>query len=181
MEGTIVGTVAYMSPEQAQGKKVDARSDIFSFGAVLYEMITGRRAFAGETKLVDTDGHSTQRAGAAQPDLAGMPRELDRIVARCLRKDPERRFQNAADLKVALQEIKEESESGQPAAALRASPRRSRGSLVAGIACLCVTSRPPSAIWLVEQDTLRNRPASDFHALDLGFGTDNGSRHFARR
>lgn len=111
-EGTIIGTVAYMSPEQAQAKKVDARSDIFSFGSVLYEMITGRRAFQGETKLATLSAilkEDPKPISAAAPDA---PRDLEKIVSRCLRKDPERRFQHMADVKVALGELKEESESG---------------------------------------------------------------------
>jgi Tol biopolymer transport system component len=107
-EGKIVGTVAYMSPEQAQGLTVDARSDIFSFGAVLYEMLTGRRAFGGDNKI------STIAAilDREPQTLVTSTRELDRVVTRCLRKDPARRFQTMADLAVALQELKEESESG---------------------------------------------------------------------
>ena len=112
--GTIVGTVTYISPEQAQGKKVDVRSDIFSFGAVLYEMITGRRAFPGETKASTLEAILHGEPVPLREISAATPREMERIVARCLRKDPERRFQDAADLKVALQEIKEEYESNQP-------------------------------------------------------------------
>jgi len=109
-EGQILGTVAYMSPEQAQGLKVDVRSDIFSFGAVLYEMLTGRRAFTGDTKM-STVAAILNR----EPEPLGetTPRELDRIVTRCLKKDPARRIQTMADLKVALQELKDESDSGR--------------------------------------------------------------------
>ena len=107
-----------MSPEQAEGKKVDARTDIFSFGALLYEMVTGRRAFQG-------DSQARRRLSAilreepkpASQVVEGLPRELERIIARCLRKSPERRFQTMADLKVALEELKEESDSGTLGAA----------------------------------------------------------------
>jgi serine/threonine protein kinase len=110
-EGTIVGTVNYMSPEQAQGKRVDARSDIFSFGSVLYEMVTGRRAFQGDSKLATLSAILNQ-----EPVLLGaaseMPRDVGKIVTRCLRKDAARRFQDTDDLKIALEELREESQSG---------------------------------------------------------------------
>src|SRR5713226_1612589 len=112
-EGTIVGTVAYMSPEQAEGKKVDVRSDIFSFGSVLYEMVTGRRAFRGDSRLSTLSAILKEEPAPAPPDV---PRDLDKIIVRCLRKDPARRFQHADDLKVALLELKEESDSGKLAA-----------------------------------------------------------------
>jgi len=108
-EGAILGTVAYMSPEQAEGKKLDARSDIFSFGSVLYEMATGRRPFGGANKI------STLAAilHTEPPPLAevapDLPAELDKIISRCLRKDPDRRAQHAADIKLALEELREDS------------------------------------------------------------------------
>ena len=108
-EGMIVGTAAYMSPEQAQGKPVDGRSDIFSFGAVLYEMIGGRRAFQGANQ-VSTLAAILEKEPALL--AARIPRELERVVMRCLRKDPERRFQHMGDLRVAPEELKEESDSG---------------------------------------------------------------------
>jgi len=111
-EGTIVGTVSYMSPEQAEGKKVDARSDIFSFGALLYEMVTGRRAFQGDSRLSTLTAILREEPKPASQIVEGLPRELERIIGRCLRKDPERRFQAMPDLKVALEELKEESDSG---------------------------------------------------------------------
>lgn len=98
--GMRAGTAAYMSPEQAEGRKVDCRSDIFSFGAVLYEMLAGRRAFR-------SDSAASTIAAVLQeepPPLAdGIPREVREAVARCLRKDPAQRFQRASDLKMALE------------------------------------------------------------------------------
>ncbi len=111
-EGTIAGTAAYMSPEQAESKPVDARSDIFSFGAVLYEMATGTRAFHGDSKLSTLSAVLREQPKPASQVASDVPRELDRIIARCLRKDPARRFQAMPDLKVALEELKEESDSG---------------------------------------------------------------------
>src|SRR5262249_35850161 len=104
-EGVILGTVAYMSPEQAQSVKPDARSDIFSFGAVLYEMATGRRAFSGATKISTLSAILHKEPTAVHEIAADTPRDLEKIITRCLRKDPDRRFQHMDDLKVALQEL----------------------------------------------------------------------------
>ncbi len=110
-EGILLGTTAYMSPEQVQGKLVDARSDIFSFGAVLYEMLTGKHAFRGDSKLSILSAILEKEPEPISLVRKGIPTELERIVARCLRKDADRRFQHMADLKVALEELKERSES----------------------------------------------------------------------
>src|SRR5271170_3126612 len=110
-EGTILGTVAYMSPEQADGKKVDTRSDVFSFGSVLYEMVTGQRAFAGGSKLSSLSAVLHTEPQPASQAVADVPQELDRIIARCLKKDPVRRWQSMADVKVALDELRDEMES----------------------------------------------------------------------
>jgi len=109
-EGIIVGTVTYMSPEQAEGKRVDARSDIFSFGSLLYEMVTGRRAFQKESKS-STLGAIIHK----EPESLGTetPHDLEKIIKRCLQKDTARRYQHMDDLKIALQELKEESDSGK--------------------------------------------------------------------
>jgi serine/threonine protein kinase len=112
-EGMILGTVSYMSPEQAEGKKLDARSDIFSFGALLYEMISGQKAFEGDSKVSTLAAILKQEPKAISQLAAGIPPELERIINRCLRKDPAKRFQHMDDVKVELEELKEESDSGK--------------------------------------------------------------------
>jgi serine/threonine protein kinase/Tol biopolymer transport system component len=111
--GTIIGTVAYMSPEQAEAHKVDARSDIFSFGALLYEMVTGRRAFVGSSKLSTLASILHKDPEPLGQTAGAMPRDLDRIIARCLRKDPQRRWQSMADLKIALEDLLADVEAGK--------------------------------------------------------------------
>jgi serine/threonine-protein kinase len=104
LDGTVVGTVGYMAAEQLRGQIVDPRTDIFAVGAVLYEMVTGERAFKGDS-LADTMSAVLREAA---PDLSirsGMPPALARIVTRCLDKDPDRRFQSARDLTFALEPL----------------------------------------------------------------------------
>jgi serine/threonine protein kinase len=122
-EGTILGTVAYMSPEQAEGKLLDARSDIFSFGAVLYEMVTGRRAFSGETRISTLAAILTRDPKPVSEVVHDVPVELERLITRCLRKDPERRFQHMGDVRVVLSELNEESDSGRVLMASAVVPR----------------------------------------------------------
>jgi serine/threonine protein kinase len=110
--GTVLGTVSYMSPEQAEGKGVDARSDIFSFGSLLYEMVTGQCAFQGDSSASTLAAILTKDPKPAREIGRSVPQELERVINRCLRKDPTRRFQHMDDLRVALQELKEETDSG---------------------------------------------------------------------
>ena len=124
-EGTILGTVAYMSPEQADGKRVDSRSDVFSFGSVLYEMATGQRAFAGGSKLSSLSAVLYKDPQPASQAVADVPPELDRVIARCLKKDPERRWQTMADVKVALEELRDEVDASNFAGAIPVPKARS--------------------------------------------------------
>ena len=106
MSGVVVGTTQYMSPEQATGGKVDARSDIFSFGALLYEMATGKRAFQGDTPMATVTSILTQDPS---PLGATIPPTVANVIQRCLRKDPTRRFQTMADVKAALEDAKDQA------------------------------------------------------------------------
>ena len=117
--GRIVGTAAYMSPEQAEAKRVDQRSDIFSFGSVLYEMLTGARAFRGESSVSTLSAVLTSEPTPPSELVPDLPREIERVVLRCLRKDPARRFQVMADLAVELEELKTESSSHVTAPVVR--------------------------------------------------------------
>lgn len=110
--GVVLGTAQYMSPEQATGKRVDARSDIFSFGAVLYEMVAGRRAFQADSLMETVAAILNQEP---KPLPAKVPDELSKVIQRCLRKAPARRYQTVADLKVALEDVREETRAGRHA------------------------------------------------------------------
>lgn len=103
-EGAILGTIAYMSPEQAEGKAIDGRSDIFSFGAVLYEMISGRRAFEGGSRLATLSAILGKEPAPLAELAPSVPARLEKTILRCLRKNPEERFADAAALASALEE-----------------------------------------------------------------------------
>jgi serine/threonine protein kinase len=163
-KGTIVGTTAYMSPEQAAGRKMDARSDIFSFGSVLYEMVTGRRAFEADSKF-STLAAVIERDPAS---LAGeVPYELERIIGRCLKKDPERRFQHMHDLKVELQEFKEDSDSGRVQPAPSSSRQVKSTKLVMGGFAVAAVIAAVFAGWYLLNQQHPAGPALSLTAIPL--------------
>ncbi|MBL8291895.1 MAG: serine/threonine-protein kinase, partial [Bryobacterales bacterium] len=133
-EGQILGTAAYMAPEQVEGKKVDARTDVFAFGILLYEMLTGKRVFERPSRI-STLSAVLQEQPPAITDPA-IPAELLRVVTRCLRKEPDRRYQTMRDVRNALDEIREDSESGRLTApvALPAKPGSQRSLVLVGTA-----------------------------------------------
>src|SRR5262245_22788629 len=124
--GTVVGTVAYMSPEQARGEKLDGRSDLFSFGLVLYEMLTGRRPFPGPTTAVIFDAILNKTPTPPRQVNPEVPAALERVVVKALEKDRDRRYQTAADLRADLQRLKREAEFGRVGAAGPAGAPRPR-------------------------------------------------------
>jgi len=145
--GMVVGTVAYMAPEQLRGKPVDHRSDIFSVGAILYEMLAGRRAFRGETEVDTITAVLREDPPEINLQQAGIPLPFQQIVRHCLEKDSEKRFQSARDLAFALETLS--NPSGELAASI--DPRKPRTRILpwalalAGliaIAALLVLARP---------------------------------------
>ena len=137
--GMVMGTVPYMSPEQARGRAVDRRTDIWSLGCVLYECLTGRRAFEGET-ATDVLAKILEREPSWEALPARTPARVRELVERCLEKDPRDRIRDSGDVRIELERARsarEWSSSGAVAAA-RPAPWRSRGQLLWGIAGLAV-------------------------------------------
>jgi eukaryotic-like serine/threonine-protein kinase len=143
--GMIVGSVAYMSPEQAEGKKVDARSDIFSFGAIMYEMLSGQRAFRADSTPATLAAVINLEPRPLTNLAEGVPQAVERLVSRCLRKDLSRRAQHASDVKVALEELREDSTSG--ALAAPAPVRTSRRSAPMALTALLLLAVIGAAAW----------------------------------
>jgi Tol biopolymer transport system component len=125
-EGQIIGTPNYMSPEQAEGRPVDPRSDIFSFGSMLYEMITGRVAFRRDTALATLTAITRDEPQKMSAVVDAVPHELERIVTKCLRKDPARRAQSMADLRVALEDVRDDLVAGRIDSPTSAAPQTTR-------------------------------------------------------
>lgn len=140
-EGIVLGTIPYMSPEQVEGKEVDRRSDIFSLGAVLYEMVTGKRAFEGKNQLSVVSAILEKNPLPITSLKPSMPPALDHAVAICLAKDPEERWQTARDLGLELKWIAEvDSVTGIPAQVVSRQKFRERlaWAVAAAVAIACV-------------------------------------------
>jgi len=111
--GTAVGTISYMSPEQVRGKELDARTDLFSFGTVLYEMATGKLPFPGETAGTIFDSILNRTPVAVGRLNGNVPADLERIICKCLEKDPTLRYQHASDIRTDLQRLKRETDTAR--------------------------------------------------------------------
>ena len=114
--GTALGTVAYMSPEQVRGEKLDARTDLFSFGLVLYEMATGRQAFTGNTSGIIFNAILEREPAPASRVNPDLPPKIEEIISKAIEKDPKLRYQHAADLRTDLQRLKRDSSSARHSA-----------------------------------------------------------------
>jgi serine/threonine protein kinase/tetratricopeptide (TPR) repeat protein len=143
IQGQIVGTVAYMSPEQAEGKPVDPRSDVFSLGILLFEMACGQRPFEGDTAISLLSSILRSEPPALSELRPKYPRQLERILSRCLRKDPNRRFQSALGLHTELQAL--ESESTPPVEPGRSLAPWRRAAAVGGLLVVALLG----GYWLV--------------------------------
>jgi Tol biopolymer transport system component len=140
VQGTILGTFQYMAPEQLEGQEADARSDIFAFGAVVYEMVTGRKAFEGRSQaslIAAILEHDPPPLSSAEP-LA--PRALDHIVEKCLAKHPEDRWQTAADLRSELRWVSEGATEGTSGTGAIAKHRRSTAWMLGLVAALAIAA-----------------------------------------
>jgi serine/threonine protein kinase/Tol biopolymer transport system component len=171
--GVVLGTLGYMSPEQVRGKPADARSDIFSFGAILYEMLSGRRAFHGDS-AADTMSAILKED---PPDLSvtnqSVPPGLDRIVRHCLEKSPERRFHSAHDIAFDLESLSSVSQPGAIQATQLSARRRLPGSLLT-VPALALGLLAGYLLW-------KSRPvtAPSFHRLTYRRGVISGARFVA--
>jgi TolB-like protein/Flp pilus assembly protein TadD len=187
-DGKIVGTFSYMSPEQAEGKPVDARSDVFSLGILLYEMATGERPFQGDTSISVLSAILKDNPKSASDTNPRMPRAVARVIQRCLSKAPEDRFQSAQGLKAELVLLKGESESGdlgEPAPSRQAGEPPS-GVFVGGIVIkssvgLLALAALVVAVWIFSRSGEEAAPVSSGAAVTgepdpSGFAADGRKR-----
>jgi Tol biopolymer transport system component len=177
--GTVLGTFQYMAPEQLEGKDADARSDIFAFGAVLYEMATGKKAFSGKSQA-SLIGSILRDDPPAISEIAPMtPPALNRVVKTCLAKDPEDRFQTAHDVKLQLQWIAEGgSQAGLPAPVVARRKNREKlawalaaaAILAAGLATFGYLRRAPAEVFRMRSFLLAPNK-SDFELAGINGGS----------
>jgi eukaryotic-like serine/threonine-protein kinase len=161
--GVAMGTAGYMSPEQVRGEKLDARTDLFSFGLVLYEMATGRRAFAGDTASVLHDTILNRAQSPARDLNPELPPKLEKIIGRALIKDREARYQSASEMRAGLENLKREVEP-------RRRPRW-RTMAAVGVVVLFIAT---TGLWIRHRDAKPSEP--EFQRLSFGRGMIRSAR-----
>ncbi len=172
--GTVIGTVGYMSPEQVRGKTPDVRTDLFSFGAILYEMLAGERAFKGDTAADTMTAILTKDPPELTQSNAQVPTALDHIVRHCLEKAPEERFQSAHDIAFNLEMLSSASGTATSQAVPVLAPRRRRGwAPLAAIAALALIA---GGI-LVGRSSVGSPPMSRYNPLTFQRGTVYSARY----
>ncbi len=162
--GTVLGTVGYMSPEQARGERADERSDIFSFGCVLYEMVSARRAFTGDSRIETLHAILKERPPNLAAAVHDIPTALDRLIMRCLEKAPERRFQTALDLVFALEN--QTNEFGRPTAAPFPTQPRDVRRWAAAAAVAAAVAGTGAVWWVANRERPPNAPIQAVAASD---------------
>ncbi|MGA7927177.1 MAG: protein kinase [Candidatus Sulfotelmatobacter sp.] len=162
--GTVMGTVGYMSPEQVRGQTVDPRSDIFSFGAVLYEMISGKRAFSGESSVETMNAILKEDVAELSASAGHGSPGLDRIIRRCLEKKPERRFQSASDLAFAIEALSATSGISQAVPVTTAPSKKMRIESVITALVILILGLAALSIWLYKP-----RPAAPATYTQIAF------------
>jgi serine/threonine protein kinase/Tol biopolymer transport system component len=167
-EGTVVGTFQYMSPEQIEGKDLDGRSDIFSLGAVLYEMLAGQRAFEGKSQLSVASAILEKEPAPISTAKPLTPPALDRAIRRCLAKDPEERWQTARDIAIELKWI---ADSGLQSNAAAPGIERSKHSIQLTVAALALTAVIAAALGIL----YARKPAPDVRVTRTYVKAEAGS------
>jgi serine/threonine protein kinase len=167
-EGTVVGTFQYMSPEQIEGKDLDGRSDIFSLGAVLYEMLTGQRAFEGKSQLSVASAILEKEPAPISTTKPQIPPALDRAIRRCLAKDPEERWQTARDVAIELKWI---ADSGLQSSATAPGIERGKHSNQLTVAAFALTAVIAAALGIF----YARKPAPDLRVTRTYIKAEGGS------
>ena len=178
----ILGTAAYMSPEQAEGKKLDGRSDIFSFGTVLYEMTTGRRPFTGDSTVSILAAVLRENPKPVRELSAAVPAGLARLIHRCLAKHPEKRWQSVADVRLLLQDLEQDDSAAAPEAAPKRTKRALslRFAIPFGLAAI-LAGALLSRLFTPASKISRRACAADLRRADVGFRPLLRARHLSRR